>query len=142
MNIIKEFSKEIVLKALMPSKPSFDIPFINRAGYRTAFWLFDTMPEHLGVQKIGEIDFINEMEYLAMMHEAYILGEDISFQHIFGGNSLKYDPLKYQEAYKKDSWIPYCIGDRVIDTDWNVYKITAFYTKNSWSRDKIYFDVK
>lgn len=140
MNTIKEFSKEIVLKALMPSKPSFDIPFINRAGYRTAFWLFDTMPKRLGVQKIGEIDFINEMEYLAMMHEAYIMDDDPSFLRIFGVYSLKYDPYKYQDAYKKDSWIPYCIGDRIIDTDWSVYKIIAFYSNDS--RSEIYFDVK
>lgn len=56
--------KRILEKANEPMKPSFVVPAYNWVKYPTNIWLYEQVPKRLITEKIGEIDFQNELDYL------------------------------------------------------------------------------
>lgn len=140
MSFTSEMTKDTQIKA---------IPARNRFGLSNSIFVMDTIPE----VKISGSNVAPQKKYLVEEEISLDFWNEISgFFHSNNKSGIKiYDYRTTDWEIPSDikisgkgpitsSYIPVSVGDRIIDSDYNVYKVVGFVNSNG-STDR-YFDIK
>lgn len=141
MNIVSETTKDTKIKA---------IPKRNRFGISNSVFMMDTIPEikctnsnpvvvkaKYLVEKELELDFWNEISGFFHSNEK----SKIQFYDYRTENwEIPTDITIYRRGSVADSYIPISVGDRIIDSNYSVYKVIGFINHDGSSDH--YFDIK
>ena len=136
VNEIGTLCNDIIKGAMTPSLDVPKVPRANRFGMRTSIFVMDEIPSSYIVEKVGTLDFWNEIEGFFLKNfgvptydlrkESWELPELIRFSEL--------------EKISIGEYKCTCVGDRVVDKEYDVYKIVGFV--NSDGSSNYYFNIK
>ena len=133
---LSDLCGDIIKSVTEPSLNVPKVPMMNRFGMKSSIFVMDKVPNKYIVRPVGVLDFWNEIEgfFLVNSHiptydmrrEYWDLPEDIKFSNL--------DKIRIGE------YVCTAVGDRIVDNDYNVYKVVGFI--NSDGKSEVYFDIK
>ena len=131
---MKEFVNELVASATAPSFNVPRVPRANRFRMKSSIIVMDDVPNNYIVNKIGTLDFWNEIE-------GFFLKNSTIPTYDLRTTDWELPSISFADKSKVTigDYFAMCVGDRIVDKEYNIYKVVGFHNN---SGSDIYFNIK